>query len=100
MRYPEGLLFDEAYVKELKDRFYYVDSEPEGGERLFFDNSGGSLRLKACVAAKVEAEAFPDCPERAHERAQMLKRVVTLGTETLLHTVFGADDFSARHAPL
>ena len=92
MKYPNGLLFDEDYIKELKDKFYYVDCEPEGGERLFFDNSGGSLRLKACVAAKAETEAFPDCPERGHERAVALKKIVTEGTETLLHRVFGADD--------
>ena len=92
MDHPCGLLFDEEYVKELKSKFYLADSDPEMGERLFFDNSGGSLRLKACVAAKAEVEAFPDCPERVHERAVALKRIVTEGTETLLHSVFGADD--------
>ncbi len=92
MEYPCGLLFDEEYVKELKDKFYMVDADPEIGERLFFDNSGGSLRLKSCVSAKAELEAFPDCPERGHERAMRLKKIVQDGTATLLHTVFGATD--------
>lgn len=90
MEYSNGLLFDESFVKELKKKFYYVDSDPQMGERLFFDNSGGSLRLKRCVAAKNELEAFPDCPERGHEMAVALKKVVTDGTDTLLHRVFGA----------
>ena len=90
MKYENGLLFDESLVKELKEEFYYVDSDPQMGERLFFDNSGGSLRLKRCVAAKNELEAFPDCPERVHERAVELKKTVTYGTEVLLHRVFGA----------
>ena len=45
----EGLLFDPALSAEIKDRFYYVDADPEFGQRLFFENSGGSLRLKASV---------------------------------------------------
>lgn len=92
MEYPQGLLFDEEYVKELKSKFYMADSDPDLGERLFFDNSGGSLRLKKCVEAKAELEAFPDCPERVHERAIALKKTVTEVTETLLHTVFGAKE--------
>ena len=67
-----------------------VDSDPEMGERLFFDNSGGSLRLKKCVEAKALAETYPDCPERGHVRAVVLKKTVTDGTELLLNTVFGA----------
>ena len=46
--YKNGLLFEEEYVKELKKEFFMVDSDPGIGERLFFDNSGGSLRLKSC----------------------------------------------------
>ena len=42
----QGLLFSHALSKEIKDRFYYVDEDPDSGKRLFFENSGGSLRLK------------------------------------------------------
>lgn len=94
MQHATGLLFDEEYVRELKSKFYYADADPDMGERLFFDNSGGSLRLKSCVEAKAEYEAFPDCPERGHERAKELKKIVTGGTDILLHTVFGAEEGS------
>ena len=50
----EGLLFDPALSAEIKDRFYYVDADPEFGQRLFFENSGGSLRLKASVEAQAK----------------------------------------------
>ena len=66
----EGLLFDPALSAEIKDRFYYVDADPEFGQRLFFENSGGSLRLKASVEAQAKYQAFPDCPERSFPRAQ------------------------------
>lgn len=45
--YPQGLLFDGKLQAEIKDRFWNVDSDPEAGKRLFFENAGGSLRLKA-----------------------------------------------------
>lgn len=90
MEYPCGLLFEESYVKELKSKFHMVDYDLENGKRLFFDNSGGSLRLKSCVSAKAEFEAYPDCPEREHPRALELKRIVKEGNDTLLKTVFGA----------
>lgn len=94
MNYPKGLLFDESFVKELKEKFYFVDADPNFGERLFFDNSGGSLRLKNAVLAKAELEGFPDCPERSSERAKKLKKTVTDVTDELLKTVFGAEEGS------
>lgn len=94
MNYPEGLLFDESYVKELKEKFYFVDEDPNFGERLFFDNSGGSLRLKNAVLAKAEYESFPDCPERGSERAKLLKKTVNDVTCELMETVFGAESGS------
>ena len=47
--YPQGLLFDGKLQAEIKDRFWNVDSDPEAGKRLFFENAGGSLRLKAAI---------------------------------------------------
>ncbi len=88
--YKNGLLFDDKFQKELKEKFYYADVDPVYGERLFFDNSGGSLRLKKCVEAKAEHERFPDCPERIHERSLYLKGLVEHGTKEILEIMFGA----------
>lgn len=90
MIYENGLLFDEELRKELKDKFYYTDADPIHGARLFFENSGGSLRLKRCVEAKAEIERFPDCPERIHERSLYLKGLVERGTREILEIIFGA----------
>ena len=67
-----------------------MDSDSEFGERLFFENSGGSLRLKRCVEKKAEIEAFPDCPERIHARSRYLKSLVERGTREILEIIFGA----------
>ena len=87
----EGLLFDPALSAEIKDRFYYVDADPEFGQRLFFENSGGSLRLKASVEAQAKYQAFPDCPERLHDRSRALKKVQ-------LHGIDGQHRAQCQHA--
>lgn len=94
MNYPNGILFDEKLTKELKEKFYCVDADEKYGKRLFFENSGGSLRLKKCVEAKAELEQFPDCPERIHERSVYLKGIVERGTKEILEIVFGAKEGS------
>ncbi len=90
MNYPNGLLFESGFQKELKEKFYYADSDPSLGKRLFFENSGGSLRLKSCVEAKARLEAFPDCPERSYERANFLRSFVERGEKEILEVIFGA----------
>lgn len=88
--FAHGELFSEEFQKSLKEQFYYADEDPQYGPRLFFENSGGSLRLKAAVEAKCAVEQFPDCPERIHDRAMILKEMVAGGTEDILKIVFGA----------
>lgn len=85
-----GILFDDEFQKELKGRFCYPDGDPKYGERLFFDNSGGSLRLRSCVEAKAELEMFPDCPERIHARGVGLKELAQEGAREILEIIFGA----------
>lgn len=91
-KYENGLFFEDSYQKELKEKFYYPDADPEHGPRLFFDNSGGSLRLKAAVEAKAKIESYPDCPERFHERSLYLKGIVNEGMKQIREIVFGADN--------
>ena len=85
-----GIFFDPAYLETLRSQFSYVDSDPVYGKRMFFDNSGGALRLKRCVEAKARLELYPDCPERTHECAQELKKIVLDGTRDIMEIMFGA----------
>lgn len=82
--------FSEDFVKTIKDKFYYVDEDAQGRKRLFFENSGGSLRLKAAVEAKCKYEKIPDCPERYHDVSMQLRAVKEKGVKDLLEIVFGA----------
>ena len=84
-----GVLFSDDYQEYLKSQFSYADSDPEYGHRLFFENSGGSLRLKQAVEIKRELEEFPDCPERSRGRGRDLGVYVREGTKEIMNIVFG-----------
>lgn len=86
----EKIFFDPALQAEIKDRFYYVNTDYQGRKRQFFENSGGSLRLKAAVDAKARFEKIPDCPERVHDTAMMLKKVKEDGVRDIMEIVFCA----------
>ena len=90
MEFNHGVLFSDTYQKKLKSQFYYADKDPQYGARLFFENSGGSLRLKRAVEAKAAIEEFPDCPERARGRGFDLADYVKDGTQQILEVIFGA----------
>ncbi|AXF00763.1 aminotransferase class V-fold PLP-dependent enzyme [Paraburkholderia hospita] len=79
----QGQFFPESLMKEIKSRFHFVDHDMDGRERLFFDNAGGSFRLKAALEAFASVDALPDCPERIHERARYLQDVQACGEEDI-----------------
>ena len=68
----EAKAFDKKTMKTVRKSFYYVDKDIDGKRRIFFENSGGSYRLKSAVKAKSDYEKIPDCPERIHQRAKEL----------------------------
>jgi selenocysteine lyase/cysteine desulfurase len=83
MNTSQGILFPEALTQAIKDRFHYVDHDMNGHERLFFDNAGGSFRLKSAVERFAQIDALPDCPERIHELSLFLQKVQADGTADL-----------------
>lgn len=85
-----GILLSDEYQQKLKEQFCYPDEDPEHGKRLFFENSGGSLRLRKAVETKAYVEEFPDCPERVRGRGYEMSHYVSDGTKDILETVFGA----------
>ncbi len=87
----QGEFFDEKLQEEIRDKFFFLDQDPSHEKRIFFENAGGSLRLKKCVKAKAEYEKYPDCPERIHDTALMLKSIQAKGTEDIMKVIFGAE---------
>ena len=86
----EKILFSPELQREIKEKFYYVNEDYLGRKRQFFENSGGSLRLKACVEEKAKYEKIPDCPERHHDTSKMLQSLKIKGMQDIMEVIFGA----------
>ena len=81
--YPEGKLFSAELQRKIKDKFFYVDDDPDIGTRLFFENAGGAFRLKKAVECFAEIDAIPDCPERIHKMAIRLQKTMEDGVNDI-----------------
>ncbi|WOD17000.1 aminotransferase class V-fold PLP-dependent enzyme [Paraburkholderia kirstenboschensis] len=81
MKESIGSLFPEELTREIKARFHHVDHDFDGKARLFFDNAGGSFRLKAATERSASVDAIPDCTERMHHAARHLQAIQTEGTD-------------------
>lgn len=79
----KGIFFPEDLQQEIKKKFYYVDKDQKGSKRLFFDNAGGSFRLKSALESFKYIDSFPDCPERIHKNAKYLQEVISKGEDDI-----------------
>ncbi len=87
--HPDGLLFPDALQQEIKARFLHVDRDHHGRERLYFDNAGGSFRLRSAIERFAQVDAIPDNAERIHDVAEELKAIQARATEDV-RTVLNA----------
>lgn len=72
----QGELFNEQLSKEIKELFYHVDEDPIlNKRRIFYDNAGGSLRLKKANDVFKKMDELPDCPEHSNYTAKWLLEV-------------------------
>ncbi|NCX70292.1 MAG: nitrogen fixation protein NifS, partial [Rhodobacteraceae bacterium] len=51
---------DHSLVSEIRERFCNVDKCPISGERIFFENAGGALTLRAALETSTKFAAIPD----------------------------------------
>ena len=95
-----GKLFPDSLMQQVKDSFYHVDSDLNGKRRLFFDNAGGSFRLKKAVETYGEISATPDCAERIHNTAVYLQEIENNGVQDfkMLLNVDGGTVYTALTA--
>lgn len=79
----KGRFFSGQLLEEIRDKFYYVDSDPYNGKRIYFENAGGSLRLKSVVELVNKYTPLPDSPNRPNLAAEPLKEMVVKGMEDI-----------------
>ncbi|MFC5591431.1 aminotransferase class V-fold PLP-dependent enzyme [Sporosarcina soli] len=83
-------LFSNALLSEIREKFAFVDTDPlTGKKRLFFDNAGGSYRLKTANEKFAQFDLIPDHPQRDHETAKLLHEVEQQGIDDI-RTIFNA----------
>ena len=87
--YPQGLLFGPDLQADVRARFCHIDHDGFG-RRIFFENSGGALRLKSCIQAVVDVDSHPDCPGRPQRKARSLDEIIRKGKEDL-RIIFNTD---------
>ena len=63
-------------MDEIRCRFAYVDTCPEQGERIFFENAGGALTLKSVVETSQKYAAIPDNQGRDNVASKALVDVI------------------------
>jgi selenocysteine lyase/cysteine desulfurase len=77
-------LFDEKLSVEIRNKFYHVDLDPiSNHKRIFLDNAGGALRLKAASDRFKELDELPDCPEHSNKTALWLEKIHSKGKEDI-----------------
>ncbi|WP_040982106.1 aminotransferase class V-fold PLP-dependent enzyme [Oceanobacillus jeddahense] len=76
-------IFSDDLFKFIRSSFSYLENDPFTNERLYFENSGGSLRLKEVVAEAVKYAAFPDSSARKNKSAKLLKSKALKGIEDI-----------------
>ncbi|MBZ9798452.1 aminotransferase class V-fold PLP-dependent enzyme [Mesorhizobium sp. ES1-4] len=95
-----GRLFPADLQSEIRKRFLLVDNDAQGDARLYFENAGGSLRLKAALDALVRVDRMPDASGRIHETAAVLRQILRRGEDDarLLFNVEGGTVYATLTA--
>lgn len=63
-------------LDEIRSRFAQVDACPVQGERIFFENAGGSLTLRSVIETSARMAAIPDNQGRANAGSKDLDRQI------------------------
>lgn len=90
-QYPNGLLMPAELTAQIREKYYYVDVDPfTNKKRLFFDNSGGSMRLKASSEAFQKVDDLPNCGGHGGAASDYLDTLRTQACKDMA-TLFNAE---------
>lgn len=84
-------VFTSSEMIKIREKFMYVGEDKNGNDRLYFDNAGGSFRLKAAEEVFKKIDDIPDCSERKHNMALFLQEIEDQGRQDA-RIIFNADD--------
>ena len=73
----------ETLLEDIRSRFAQVDSCPQQGPRVFFENAGGALTLNSVVDTSKAYAAIPDNQGRDNAGSHELVRVIARAKEDM-----------------
>jgi selenocysteine lyase/cysteine desulfurase len=73
----------ENIMDEVRDRFCLVDSCPDQGARIFFENAGGALTLKSVVETSAQYAAIPDNQGRDNPASQQAGSMIAASKDSI-----------------
>ncbi|MEC8539304.1 MAG: nitrogen fixation protein NifS, partial [Pseudomonadota bacterium] len=73
----------ETLLDDIRSRFAQVDSCPQQGPRVFFENAGGALTLNSVVDTSKAYAAIPDNQGRDNAGSHELVRVIAKAKEDM-----------------
>ena len=80
----------QGLIESIREKFMHVETCPFEGERIFFENAGGSLRLKSVVETSALYASYPDNQGRENEASKALVRSIENG-KSKMRLFFNAD---------
>ncbi len=78
-------MFNDALLKEIRNKFYHTDNCPYQGPRVFFENAGGSLTLKSVVEINSHLSTIPDNQGRNNPASHELVRIINQAKSDMMN---------------
>ena len=86
-----GQLMPAELTRQIREKYHHVDTDPfTGKKRLFFDNSGGSFRLKGASDAFKQVDDLPNCGGHGGAASDYLDSLRTQACQDI-STMFNAE---------
>lgn len=84
-------MINDELMQQVRDRFDLVDECPYQGKRIFFENAGGALTLKAVTEKSRQMAAIPDNQGRDNVASAELSNIIDQAKSDAL-AFFGASE--------
>lgn len=84
-------MFNNELMKEIRERFAFVEECPYQGKRIFFENAGGALTLNSVVKKSKELAAVPDNQGRDNPASHGLIDIINK-SKSDMRAFFGAKE--------
>ena len=80
----------QGLIESIRKKFMHVETCPFEGKRIFFENAGGSLKLKSVVETSALYASYPDNQGRENDASKALVKSIETG-KAKMRLFFNAD---------